>query len=158
MLFTTHGITGGALAVLTGNATVGFVAGFALHHILDYVPHCDPGSFINKSNVPGEFTKEQLIVAIADFVIGVALITYLYFSLNLDIIFLAGVIGGVLPDVLGVAPVTSKLWHGTKIGHVHGLFHRKWHNTLPWRQAFFGLGFQLLLVVVSIYYLYNKSI
>jgi hypothetical protein len=97
-------------------------------------------------------------MAVADFIIGVALIIYLYFSLNLGLIFLAGVIGGVLPDVLGVAPVMAKLWHKTKIGHLHGLFHRKWHNTLAWRQAWFGLGFQALLVVICWVFLYHRFI
>lgn len=158
MLFTTHGITGGALAVLTGNAAAGFVAGFALHHVLDYIPHCDPGSFESNRNVPGEFSREMLVVAFADVIIGLTLITYLYVDLHLGLVFLAGVFGGVLPDLLGVAPVTSKIWHKTKIGHMHGLFHQKWHNTLKWNQAWFGLGFQLLLVVVSVTFLYNGVI
>ncbi len=156
MLFTTHAVTGGTLAVLTGNATLGFVGAIALHHLLDYVPHCDPGSF--EDSRIGHFTQTQFIMAVLDVVIGLSLVAYLYLAFNLNYIFLVGALGGVLPDILGVTPRVSNFWHRTKVGQLHGHFHQTFHNTLKWNQAWFGIGFQVLLVVICSTFLYYRFV
>ncbi len=119
MVFSTHSIVGGSLAVISGANPVGaFVAGMASHYLLDAIPHWDYHLLSKKdgqNDLDGDLVigKNFLIdisKMILDLALGFLIIFFFFhpqgFSVLLDIgsLFfwpvLWGAFGGIAPDGL----------------------------------------------------------
>jgi hypothetical protein len=161
MLFITHAITGAALGAATESPYLGFGGGIVLHHALDWLPHNDPGSyeFIYKRKDRSTLTTEQLIMAMADVLLGTTLLVLIILfapSFNLQAM-LAGAFGGVFPDLVDNLPRVKTLFRKTGFGRAYHAFHERFHVTLPWSKWPMGLGLQVALVAISLYFFWHLS-
>lgn len=106
MLITPHVLVGAAVGVASGNPVVGFLGGVASHFILDAIPHTDPGIWHFEDAFPYKVDERDLTVAFADMSLAIFLTLYLAGTAPLIAAApLAGIAGGVLPDVIGVLPL-----------------------------------------------------
>lgn len=119
MVFSTHSIVGGSLAVISGANPIGaFIAGVASHYLLDSVPHWDYELLSKKEGqtkldgdleINKKFLADLCKMAI-DLAIGFGTVIFLFHPLGLGAIldplyllsnaFIWGAIGGILPDAL----------------------------------------------------------
>lgn len=106
MLTTPHVLVGAAIGVASGNPVVGFLGGVASHFALDALPHTDPGTWHFEDAFPYRVDERDLTVAFADLALAIFLTLYLAGTAPLVAAApIAGMIGGVLPDVVGVLPL-----------------------------------------------------
>ena len=150
MLFTTHALVGAALGSAVGNPTGAFLAGIPLHHVLDWIPHNDPGSFFYGKEEPKDMVPSQWFMAFLDVIMGVGFVSLLFVTVKHDPAMIAGALGGVISDLADNVPYIKTLFRKFSVGKVFHAFHGKYHQTLPWRKAWFGIGFQVFLGIISV--------
>jgi hypothetical protein len=131
MIGTGHLLVGGAIGAavavelapaLAIPAALGF--GVASHHLLDLIPHTDAATFWPgpHRNLPWSVS---LLVAF-EILLGLALTGFFYFSQHTTLAFLAGAVGGILPDVLDEVPLWRERFRRTALG----AFWHRWHTRL----------------------------
>ena len=109
MYLTVHALAGALIGKEINNIALAFLLGFISHFVLDKIPHQDPDNAEESLKGLGkkinQFSKKEkrfITIVIVDFLTFVFLVIMFYFR---DIFFylspvIAGVIGGVLPDLL----------------------------------------------------------
>jgi hypothetical protein len=131
MIGTGHLLIGGAIGVAASvgldpplAVPVALACGVVSHHLLDFLPHTDAATFWPGGHQPLPWGV-SLLVAL-EILIGLSLIGFFYFSHHTTIAFIAGAVGGILPDVLDEVPLWQHSFRRTSLG---GLWHR-WHTRL----------------------------
>lgn len=106
MLLTPHVLVGAAVGVAVGNPILGFVGGVASHFVLDAIPHTDPGTWHFEDAFPFKIDERDLTVAFADMALVIGSVLYLAGTAPLIAAGpIAGMLGGLLPDVVGLSPL-----------------------------------------------------
>jgi len=142
MLITTHVLAGAAVFSLAPNPTLGVSGAFVSHFVLDAIANYDPDPD-NKRN-PSEFIRIVVLDIFASLTTSTFVI--MWFS---DITLIYGILAGVIMDIdiifhlkkSYLKPFPAKL----------SKFHKKIQNETP--SLFYGLGTQVLTILVSIYLL-----
>lgn len=158
MLFITHAVTGAALGGVSGNLVLAFILGWISHHILDVLPHNDPGSWFVGKPKQDNLTKEQLIMAVADVLIGLVILYLLRSTVTFTSAIYWGALGGVLPDLMDNTPFIKTIFRSNKFGRLYHGYHEKYHTTLPWRRFVLGIGLQVVIVAIGLAFLYYRPI
>lgn len=108
MISTTHITTGAALGLVIGNVIpnpavsipVSFAIGVISHHLLDKVPHTDPGSYRTDPDDKSAAKPKELLFAVPDNIIGTLLVLWIFFAqAEPSWPMLFGAAGGNMPDV-----------------------------------------------------------
>ncbi len=150
MLSTAHVLVGAALGSVTGDVYLAALAGLLSHHVMDLVPHWDPGSW-HYPNKQFKWTKRDWQVAIIDNIIFVLiwlLLLGLFWGQPLMWPVLVGGFMAVFPDIWHHIPLWknftrrfTKSWFG---------FHQSVHSTVPANNWVLGVFTQVFISVTSI--------
>ncbi len=172
MISTAHVLIGGAVGMAVGAAThspaLALVAGVASHFAMDSIPHLDhpPAPHKNGHLV---WTPAIWIFAFVDTGLA-AIITfalwYTHFGYPTFSPFLAGALGGVLPDLIDNVPFWNHWFRpllGFKQFHAfHESTHTFWRRILPMPQEaklptwwLWGIVTQLVAAGLSLVYLWK---
>lgn len=169
MLFTTHSIVGAAIGSQISNPAISILCGVLSHHILDSIIHLDQGSYHIKEKGPNYlqkkhtvievlFTKRDWLMLFVDLITAGVLFSALLLAKPVSAyqnIFI-GAFGGLLPDIIDSSPLWSSRLRKRfsfikKYHHFHDFFH--W-PALP-NQKIWGLGTQLLAIVISLFMMFR---
>jgi hypothetical protein len=167
MLFTPHSLAGAALGIAAGNPYAGFLLGVASHHLLDAMPHFDPGSFRVKRTLPNYMgppavpvpfipTQRDWAIILSDLSIASAFFAYIFLSSpSLDwLSLLCGALGGVLPDIVDSNPLWSKqLRERSKMVARYHTLHAYFHWTVTMERILLGLATQAAVIFAASWYL-----
>lgn len=167
MLFTTHAIVGAALGAATQNPALGFFSGFLSHHILDSIPHFDQGSFRTiRSGAPylgrerisegadNVWTRRDWNVLFADWLLAAIVFGFIFYYTPFSFwLFIAtGALGGLMPDIVDSSPLWSKkLRVRMKSVSTYHRFHTFFHWTVAYKEIFWGIITQLLVIFISLF-------
>ena len=142
MLFTAHALSGSAIGGLVSNAYIALPAGVLMHFALDAIPHYD-------TTDGGKFTQRQIILIGSDLCIGLTVFSFIgiKYNLNFDSV-IAGIVGGVLPDIISQAPPIKSWVEKYKIGRRY----QKFHTNIQKKKISPGPGIliQIVIWIVSI--------
>lgn len=158
MLFTTHALVGATIGNITNNPLVAVILGIISHHLLDYIPHYDPGSFYYGKKSPNNLTPQQLYMAVIDVSMGIGYLAMIVVVINHNTNLLWGALGGVLPDLVDNTPVAKDIFRKFWFGNKYHNFHEKFHTTMPWQKALAGLGGQLLIMLICLWYFVGRGL
>ena len=131
MIGTGHLLVGGAIGAAAATqlpppvaVPVALGCGILSHHLLDLIPHTDAATFWPgpRQRLPWSVS---LLVAF-EILLGLSLTGFFCFSLHTTLAFVAGALGGILPDLLDEVPLWQERFRGTALGSV---WHR-WHTRL----------------------------
>jgi hypothetical protein len=150
MTFTSHIAVGCAVGVATRNPTLGFFAGWASHHLIDSIPHSDPGSFgANVYNVLKN--RKATLWLIGDVVFGATLFLILFCKMDFPPYLAMAAMGAILPDLVDNSPFWSPALRKYSPFKQFHWFHEKVHFTIRSGEYFWwGVATQTLLIVASI--------
>ena len=164
MISTTHITTGAAVGLavvaLLPNPVlalpIAFGLGLVSHHILDMIPHTDPGSFRSNPNDVGPAKPKELLFAIPDNLIGTAIILAVFLTRQPSWPMLLGAAGGNMPDVWHNVGLWSdytrkKIWPG------YFTFHETNHSTARGNLIPLGIVTNLVLILGSLYFILHLS-
>ena len=148
MIATPHILAGAAIARTAGKPWLAWPAAFASHFLLDYIPHLDSHALYG---VPqGGPTGPEAAVAVADFVLGAALVTWLVWRRADRRLVLVGALLGIAIDLVDNVPALGpwlRVWPGTAwLGAWH---HGIQHNVTP-AQWPLGVGTQVAVVAIAL--------
>ena len=159
MLFTTHLLVGSAIGKATGNPASGFIVGYLSHHLLDYIPHYDPGSLLYKDEEKDVVWKPfTYFMAILDVAVGLGIVTIVALNSPDATNIIAGGLGGVLTDLLDNVPTIKDIFRKTKFGKGFHNLHETFHNTLTTESIFIGLMMQIILSGIMLIYIAQGAI
>ena len=150
MLLAAHSLAGAAVGEAIGNLFYAFLAGFVVHFLLDAIPHYD-------TTDNGKYTIRQILLVTIDGMIALTLLAVLYFHYPVHRAgFVAGAIGGVLPDVLSIIPPVKKFMMRFAFGRHLQQFHERIQfldlEILP------GLAVQIVVWLLCIYLILNIAL
>jgi hypothetical protein len=131
MIGTGHLLVGGAIGAVAATqlppplaVPVALGCGIVSHHLLDLIPHTDAATFWPCGSKPIPWGVALLVAA--EILLGLSLTGLLYFSLHTTLAFVAGAVGGILPDLLDEVPLWQERFRRTWLGSI---WHR-WHTRL----------------------------
>lgn len=156
MTLTAHTCAGSAIAVVTGDPLTGFFVGLLSHHVLDAIAHSDLGSL--GGNINNIFNnKKNLFYVLADILFAFVLFVVFAFKIaDFSQIFWS-VGGAILPDVIDNSPFWSKYTRKIFPTNYYHKFHETVHCTILKKKYFWvGIATQLVVVLISLYYIYNN--
>lgn len=154
MLTTPHVLVGAAVGVATGNPIAGFAAGVVSHFILDAVPHTDPGTWHMGEPYPFPMHAGDWAVGLAD--LFVAFYALLYLSGHSPLLAaapIAGIVGALLPDVIGLSPLFYPPLIKTRAMQAWITFVKKTERTARPDQWLLGIVTQFVVVIGAVWYL-----
>jgi len=149
MLLTIHATAGAIIGQQVGNPFLSFLLAFFSHFILDIIPHGDQGWIDEyKSNQKEKVKKIITIVTLDILVLFFLLVSKYYFNafaptLNIA----AGILGGVMPDLLvGIHEVSKKQFKKFY------RFHFAMHNLIKYQPSVAnGLFFQIIILGILLF-------
>lgn len=158
MISTAHITTGGALGLAVGAALseplialpAAFAVGIVSHHLLDMIPHTDPGSF----REPGDksaITSNEAIFALIDNMLGTGLVLWIFFTREPSWPMLFGAAGGNFPDMLHHVPLWGPRFRTVWKKYFH--LHEKLHWTAYSRLIPFGVLSNIIVIWLALAYL-----
>ncbi|MDH4358694.1 MAG: hypothetical protein OEV37_01945 [Candidatus Berkelbacteria bacterium] len=150
MTLTAHVATGIAVGSLTDNSSVGFFAGWLTHHVVDGIPHSDPGSW----GAVGESVfknRRSLIWTVCDITIATTLF-FLFLSLSgFSTVLFISVLGAAIPDLIDNSPFWSKPLRKLPPLKWFHQFHEVIHYTIKVKKyLWLGIMTQILIIIVSL--------
>lgn len=154
MLTTPHVLTGAALGVATGNPIAGFAAGVVSHFILDAIPHTDPGTWRMDEPYPFKPVAGEWAIGIVDLFVAFYLLLFLAGEAPLVAAApIAGVVGAMVPDVLGLSPLFWPRLATFPIVQRYLAFNKRLQWTVRPNRIGLGLVTQLVVVGGAVWYL-----
>ena len=157
MILMTHGIVGAALGSLVpGHPVVALAIGFASHFVLDAIPHWDYKLRSRSENTAQPLSEDiklgkdfifDLVKIGFDILGGVVIVAALFSSSGRDTfsVLAAGLIGGILPDILQFAYFKLRWRWLRQLQSFHLWIHARKRLFNP--RAF---GWQALLIVLTV--------
>lgn len=151
MMATPHILAGAVVSRLLRRPWLAWPAAFACHFLLDATPHLDAHGLFGGPE--GERTTVEGVVAVADFCVGAALVTWLVWRHPDRRLVLVGGLCGILIDLLEYATPLGPLmrrWVGTSwmiYGH-HAIQQNVARHLWP-----LGLATQGVLVTAGVWFL-----
>jgi len=156
MILTTHAIVGAAAGRIFTNPFLAFVAGFASHFLADSIPHWDyhlnafdPDKREKENKV---FTREFAADAarfLPDLIIGIIAAIFIFRSGNnllySPVSLLAGILGGLLPDMLEMIYLKFHTKFLSGLSDFHNFIHHRTKLT-----PFKGLTTQVLTIIIVV--------
>lgn len=147
MTLTVHIAVGSAIGLATGEATPAFLLGFVSHHVVDVIPHSDPGS--SGATIYTIMQKQRaLTFALLDILCGSALFLFVMWSTDFSWPVFLGILGATLPDLIDNSPFWSpflRKYFPIKFYHD---FHETVHYTIMERK-YLWVGVITQLVVAG---------
>lgn len=161
MISSAHITSGAALGLLIGAAVpdqaiaipLALVAGLGSHHLLDMIPHTDPGSFRSPDD-HGPTKPKEMLFALPDNLIATALVLYVFFVHQSSWPMLLGAVGGNLPDVLHNVDAWSDFARQRFLPGYYR-FHQQFHWTARGNQVPVGILTNLLVITGSAWILFR---
>ncbi len=158
MILATHAIVGAAAGRIFSNPLAAFIAAFISHIVIDTIPHWQ---YVQASFEPGENESEDDMVLdhrfIGDFLkfsvdclLGAVFAIFVFggewtgFS-GISVPLLAGIIGGILPDILEFVSFKIRREPLISLRKIHNVFHGKNIPALP-----YGILSQLAVIAVAV--------
>ena len=128
MLLSQHVVAGGAVGLAMGNPVLAFIMGLVSHHLLDLIPHVDNNIFNHYYMEIGDYT-----LAFVDLLVVCLIIYKIWPKIRKKKrnLFVWGLIGSVLPDVITNVPLWHKEVVSSQIGASYYHFHMHFHGALP---------------------------
>jgi hypothetical protein len=120
------GAVGAAIAVECSSplaVPAALAAGIVSHHLLDLLPHTDAATFWPD---PRELPWHVAALVALEVLVGLCLTGLVYVAHHTTLAFIAGALGGMLPDLLDEVPLWARHWRQTWVG---ASWHR-WHCRL----------------------------
>lgn len=141
---------GATIGLITRDPYLGFVAGLFSHHVLDMIPHTDPGSTgVTVKNIL-KHPKTLSLVAfdglLALFFVGLFINLY-----GINYAILLGAFGGILPDLIDNIPFWTIKLRRTRLGGMYHKLHEFFHYTVmnP-KYIWLGILSQLILIFLAL--------
>lgn len=161
MIPTGHFLIGGAIGAAASAqlapplaVPVALGCGILSHHLLDLLPHTDAATFWPDAR------KVPLAVAVFvgfEFALGAALVCGLYLSQHTTLAFLAGALGGILPDLLDEIPLWQQSFRGTALGAAWHRWHCRLHCSDMTANWVAGVVIDAVVIAVGLLYLLATS-
>ncbi len=162
MISTTHITTGAALGLVIGAAIpdsllavpIAFGVGVLSHHVLDMIPHTDPGSYRKPDDLSPLNSRER-IFAYADNALGTAIILAIFFTMQPSWAMLFGAAGGNFPDIFH----HPNWWQAKTRAMFNGKyfhFHHKYHFTARGNLIPLGVLTNAVLIIGSLWYILSQ--
>lgn len=150
MNISTHVAVGATVGFIARDPYLGFFAAVVSHHVLDMIPHSDPGSTgVTVKNIL-KHPKALWLIAFDGLLalVFVALFINLY-GFNYAIIF--GAFGGILPDLVDNSPFWTFKFRKTRFGRSYHKLHEFCHYTVmnP-KYIWLGILSQLILIFLAL--------
>ena len=145
------------MGIVTKSPTLAFFAGLISHHIMDMIPHWDPGSFYFPFKQHKLNMRDYSIAAIdvlTAIIVGWLLYRYINYS-QLQSVALWGMIGAALPDVWHNIPLWQKISHNWPITNVWYRFHYMFHATINPDYWWFGVLNQIVVALIGWWIVYG---
>ena len=98
MLAVVHILAGAAVGTLIGSWPVALIVSITLHLAFDALPHVDPGT-LKPAQERGSMNMTDFVLVFLDLLVGLGILILLQRSGLLMTSVVAGVAGGVLPDL-----------------------------------------------------------
>lgn len=156
MTLTTHVAVGTAIGTAVGNPVAGFFIGLASHHIIDAIPHSDPGSRgATALNIFRLRDKVAIIWVFGDILLAAAMFLSVFIWQKYNPTIFWTVFGASISDLVDSSPFWSGwLRQRFPIKQFHW-FHEKVHFTIK-RGRFFWLGIasQIILICLALGFIY----
>jgi len=156
MTLTAHIAVGSAVGLATGEAAPAFLLGFVSHHLVDIIPHSDPGSSgatiytITKN-------KRAMTFVLLDILCGSALFLFVMWRTNFAWPVLLGIFGATLPDLIDNSPYWSpflRKYFPIKFYHD---FHETAHYTIREKKYIWvGVATQVLVAGAALIFFVLK--
>ncbi|MBP6930350.1 hypothetical protein KBB60_01990 [Patescibacteria group bacterium] len=146
MIFSSHVIVGSAVGSLVESPILALFLGVLSHHLLDFIPHIDPGSFMKKADWRN---KKFLTFLFFDLAIGVLAVYWLWRGSGYEPAIVWGAFGGALTDIVDNNPWASTLRRLPLFKQYHYI-HNKVHHTVKKEAWLLGALTQVVLIVLSI--------
>jgi len=127
MILLGHAIVGGALAATQSNPVAAFFIALASHYATDMIPHYEYDARILLTNPRSREARSAYVRVAIDGMLGVIvpLLIFAPQTVTAAVPLLAGIVGGMLPDVLWGF---SKLFPRNRILAAHFRFHYRVHT------------------------------
>jgi len=150
MNLVTHVTVGAAVGIISRNPYLGFVVALASHHIIDMIPHSDPGSTgVDVTNILKHPSTLWLVAF--DGVLSISALCLIGYFHGWTLTLLLGAFGGALPDLVDNVPFWTIKLRKTKIFGAYHRFHENLHYTITNRKfVWIGVLTQLILIFVSL--------
>ncbi len=161
MISSTHITVGAAIGLLIesyfgisfGTVVASFIAGMASHHLLDAVPHTDPGSFREEGDARPAYGREVWF-ALTDNILATGFVLWVFFTREGSLAMLFGAAGGNMPDVFHGVKTWAVLAR-EKIFPRYFEFHEKFHFTARGKWIPFGVFTNVFFIVLSVWYIFK---
>lgn len=139
MLIASHMLVAGYVGERIGDPVLAFFVGIIIHFLLDLVPHYD-------TTDDGKFTFRQISLLVIDGIIGLVIVYQVLLGNNFNASYIAGAIGGLVPDILDNSPFWKKAFRRTIFGKKLHLLHKLVHGKQP--IIYLGLSIQIIIIIV----------
>jgi hypothetical protein len=154
MTIAPHALIGAASSTFTSNIWLAFLFGVISHFIGDAVPHLEPNSLVTKTSTGEKKWAPGLYVYVAaEILFTIWLISFVRHRPDFYLI-VAGVIGGLLPDMIVNNPFLQK-YHDKPVIKYIFIFHDKIHMELPISLWYISALTELSLIILSLWLLFR---
>lgn len=153
MTLTTHATMGAVIGKLTGNPVLAFIFAFAVHLLVDMIPHGDTGISDN-FRIHHRRQKAAIAYVTIDAIVAICFVLLIVNTRDITRMqsFTWGIIGGIMPDLLvGVYEITK-----TPLLRWFYKVHFFFHDFFVKRRGEVPLYYAILAQVVFIAYLQTK--
>jgi len=153
MIYTSHIIVGSAIGYSTEKSPIAFAGGLVSHHLLDSVPHLDPGAF--SKNEGDVFKPASLLFIAVDLTIGTIAFYYIWKFSGFNVSVFWGALGAVLPDVVDNGP-----WRAIRklpIFKQYHQLHHSLHSTVTKKNWLLGVITQVIIIVIALTLIFYTS-
>lgn len=124
MFVATHAAVGALFGeILPSHPVLTFVFAFAIHFLMDLIPHGDSLLYVGYSN--GKKVSTAIMIQIFDTIVMAGFVIYLLTQVvaHQRLAVITGIIGGILPDVLVMLYELFRFKWLKKFHYIHKYFH-----------------------------------
>jgi len=155
MLATPHLLAGAAVGKIIRRPWLAVTLAFASHLLLDIVPHLDSHGLFGVRG--GGLTRAEVIAALVDTLLGIALLIALVARRPNWRLLLGAGFAGVVLDLVDNVPPWSVWFRAWSVGGAISAFHHGIQHNVTHAQWPIGFATQLLVAAVAVWVLTRKS-
>lgn len=159
MMMVGHTAIGATIGLLVPAPVAAFLIGVVSHHVADWVPHFDIGSFMTKEvrekvAFPPLGLRDWFVIGL-DILLTIVLLTYLAGQLPLErtTSIAAGIFGANLPDIVHNVPFWSN-GLANKVGWIRwwrDAIHRTYQSPVELSNWVLGISTQVFVIIVALW-------